>query len=87
MVPQPVKAVILLFPITESVETRRKQEDEKVKNLGQHPIDPTVFYIKQTASTHELDHPEAIVLTEWYRSATHVGPLACFMRLQMYDES
>ncbi|EPT01039.1 peptidase C12 ubiquitin carboxyl-terminal hydrolase 1 [Fomitopsis schrenkii] len=48
MVPQPVKAVILLFPITESIETRRKDEDDKVKTQGQHPIDPTVFYIKQT---------------------------------------
>lgn len=63
MVPQPVKAVILLFPITESIETRRRQEDEKVKNLGQHPIDPTVFYIKQTASIFDLDRLEAIVLT------------------------
>ena len=51
MVPQPVKAVILLFPITEAIEARRKQEDEKVKTQGQHPIDPTVFYIKQTVST------------------------------------
>lgn len=54
MVPQPVKAVILLFPITESIETRRKDEDDKVKTQGQHPIDPTVFYIKQTARAHVL---------------------------------
>ncbi|KAI0725335.1 hypothetical protein C8Q72DRAFT_888811 [Fomitopsis betulina] len=48
MVPQPTKAVILLFPITQSIENRRKEEDEKVKTQGQHPVDPTVFYIKQT---------------------------------------
>ncbi|KZT65758.1 peptidase C12, ubiquitin carboxyl-terminal hydrolase 1 [Daedalea quercina L-15889] len=48
MVPQPVEAVILLFPISEYYETRRKEEDENIKNQGQHPIDPTVFYIKQT---------------------------------------
>ena len=63
MVPQPVKAVILLFPITESIEARRKQEDEKVKTQGQHPVDPTVFYIKQTVSMHEISLPRAISLT------------------------
>ncbi|TFY68213.1 hypothetical protein EVJ58_g1144 [Rhodofomes roseus] len=48
MVPKPVKAVILLFPIAQTIENRRKVEDERVKNQGQHPVDPTVFYIKQT---------------------------------------
>ncbi|KZT10029.1 peptidase C12, ubiquitin carboxyl-terminal hydrolase 1 [Laetiporus sulphureus 93-53] len=50
MVPQPVDAVILLFPITDAIEARAKQEDERIKLEGQHPIDPTVFYIKQTIS-------------------------------------
>ncbi|KAH9924713.1 uncharacterized protein B0H18DRAFT_1095030 [Fomitopsis serialis] len=40
MVPQPVKAVILLFPITGG--------DDRIKTHGQRSIDPTVFYIKQT---------------------------------------
>lgn len=54
MVPQPTKAVILLFPITQSIENRRKEEDEKVKTQGQHPVDPTVFYIKQTVRVHRV---------------------------------
>lgn len=48
MVPQPVKAVILLFPITDSVDARAKQEDERIETEGQRPVDPTIFWIKQT---------------------------------------
>ncbi|KAI0953998.1 hypothetical protein AcW1_006703 [Taiwanofungus camphoratus] len=48
MVPQPVKAVVLLFPISESIEARKRQEDERIRTGGQHPVDPTVFWIKQT---------------------------------------
>ncbi|PCH44289.1 peptidase C12 ubiquitin carboxyl-terminal hydrolase 1 [Wolfiporia cocos MD-104 SS10] len=48
MVPQPVKAVILLFPITDVIDAKAKQEDERIRREGQHPIDPTVFYLKQT---------------------------------------
>lgn len=50
MVPQPVKAVVLLFPISEKYETRRKEEDVKIAQEGQHPIDPTIIWIKQTVS-------------------------------------
>ncbi|KAG6854543.1 hypothetical protein C0991_005455 [Blastosporella zonata] len=48
LVPRPVKAVVLLFPITEQLETKRKAEDEKIKNEGQPLLDPTVVWIKQT---------------------------------------
>ncbi|KAG5337580.1 hypothetical protein C0989_009305 [Termitomyces sp. Mn162] len=50
MVPQPVKAVVLLFPISEALENKRKEEDEKIKNAGQPHLDPTILWIKQTIS-------------------------------------
>lgn len=48
MVPKPVKAVVLLFPIGGQLEEAKKQEDEKIKKEGQVEIDPTVLWIKQT---------------------------------------
>lgn len=52
MVSQPVKAVILLFPISEGLEGKRKEEERKIATEGQHPIDPTVVWIKQTVRTY-----------------------------------
>jgi hypothetical protein len=48
MVPQPVKAIILLFPISEPLERTRKEEDAKIDRDGQEPIDHTVIFFKQT---------------------------------------
>ena len=48
MVPQPVKAVVLLFPISKEYEAKRKAEDERIAREGQHPVDPTIIWIKQT---------------------------------------
>jgi len=50
MVSQPVKAVILLFPISESLEVKRKEEDAKYVAGGLDTVDPTVVWIKQTIS-------------------------------------
>ncbi|KAH9962574.1 peptidase C12 ubiquitin carboxyl-terminal hydrolase 1 [Russula dissimulans] len=49
-VPQPVKAVILLFPIRGKLDELRQQEEAKLKEEGQVHIDPTVIWIKQTIS-------------------------------------
>ncbi|KAI0262135.1 hypothetical protein BGY98DRAFT_940515, partial [Russula aff. rugulosa BPL654] len=47
----PVKAVILLFPIRGILEELRKQEEAKLKEEeGRVPVDPTIFWIKQTIS-------------------------------------
>ena len=48
MVPQPVKAVVLLFPISKEYEEKRKAEDARIAKEGQHPIDNTIVWIKQT---------------------------------------
>jgi ubiquitin carboxyl-terminal hydrolase L3 len=48
LVPQPVKALILLFPIRDKLEELRQEEEAQIKEKGQVPIDPTVFWIKQT---------------------------------------
>ncbi|KAG6897098.1 hypothetical protein C0992_004030 [Termitomyces sp. T32_za158] len=48
MVSRPVKAVILLFPVSDVSETKRKEEDERVRIEGQPLVDPTIFWIKQT---------------------------------------
>ncbi len=48
MVPQPVKAVVLLFPINTAYETTRKEEDTRALAGGLPPIDNTILWIKQT---------------------------------------
>ncbi|KAF8970947.1 cysteine proteinase [Flammula alnicola] len=48
MVPKPVKAVVLLFPIDAESEARRKEEDERITKDGQPKLDNTIFWVKQT---------------------------------------
>ncbi|KAG2155273.1 uncharacterized protein EDB93DRAFT_1080355 [Suillus bovinus] len=48
MVSAGVKAVTLLFPCTGTIAAKRKEEDEKIAAQGQYPIDPTIFWMKQT---------------------------------------
>jgi len=48
MVPQPAKAVVLLFPIPDALGAERKEEDKRREKEGQHPTDPTIVYIVQT---------------------------------------
>uniref|UniRef100_A0A8D0GXS3 Ubiquitin carboxyl-terminal hydrolase n=1 Tax=Sphenodon punctatus TaxID=8508 RepID=A0A8D0GXS3_SPHPU len=49
MVPRPVCAVVLLFPITEKYETFRTYEEEKIKAQGQN-VKTAVYFMKQTIS-------------------------------------
>ncbi|CAB4436423.1 unnamed protein product [Rhizophagus irregularis] len=49
MVPQPVKAVILLFPITENYEKDRKEEAKKIQENGQE-VSSNVVFFRQTIS-------------------------------------
>lgn len=50
MVSQPVKAVILLFPMSDTLQTKRTEEDAKIAAEGQPDIDQNVLWIKQTIS-------------------------------------
>ncbi|KAM9321641.1 ubiquitin carboxyl-terminal hydrolase isozyme L3 [Gastrophryne carolinensis] len=49
LVPQPVCAVLLLFPVTEKYELFRAEEEEKIKCHGQ-VLDSTVYFMKQSIS-------------------------------------
>lgn len=49
MVPQPVKAVVLLFPLTEDFKKKRDARyAKKLEEVGKGHIDPTIIWIKQT---------------------------------------
>lgn len=49
MVPQPVKAVILLFPLKDDFKKKRDARyAQKLQEVGEGHIDPTVIWIKQT---------------------------------------
>lgn len=48
MVSQPVKALLLIYPITAEVEKRRKEDDDKLKKEGVAPdVDTSVIWIQQ----------------------------------------
>ncbi|XP_042316074.1 ubiquitin carboxyl-terminal hydrolase isozyme L3 isoform X1 [Sceloporus undulatus] len=49
MVPRPVCAILLLFPVTEKYETFRTEEENKIKAQGQE-VKPSVYFMKQTIS-------------------------------------
>jgi ubiquitin carboxyl-terminal hydrolase L3 len=49
MVPQPAKAVILLFPLTDDFKKKRDARyAQKLEQVGKGHIDPTIIWIKQT---------------------------------------
>ncbi|KAL4608827.1 ubiquitin carboxyl-terminal hydrolase isozyme L3 isoform X1 [Arapaima gigas] len=47
MVPRPVCAVLLLFPVTEKYESFRLEEEAKIKQQGQK-VSPEVYFMRQT---------------------------------------
>ncbi|XP_075447107.1 ubiquitin carboxyl-terminal hydrolase isozyme L3 isoform X2 [Ascaphus truei] len=49
MVPRPVSAVLLLFPVTEKYELFRAEEEEKIKSHCQD-VNNSVYFMKQTIS-------------------------------------
>ncbi|KAJ3088921.1 Ubiquitin carboxyl-terminal hydrolase isozyme L3 [Quaeritorhiza haematococci] len=46
-IPQPVLAVLLLFPITDKYEQFRKDEQEQLQKAGQH-VSPNLYFVLQT---------------------------------------
>lgn len=77
LVPQPVKALVLLFPIRGKLKELSEEEEAKIKEKGQVPIDPTVFWIKQTVRPSP-SKAQCIQLVRG-RSITHAAQLACCM--------
>ena len=77
LVAKPVKAVILLFPIRGKLEELRQTEEAKLKEEGRVPVDPTVFWIKQTVRFAGV----ALLTSDFdeIRSATHVERSAFYM--------
>jgi len=58
MVPQPVKAVILLFPLTEDFKKKRDARyAQKLEKVGEKHIDPTIIWIKQTVRPCHFSSP------------------------------
>lgn len=49
MVPKPVCAVLLLFPVTEKYETFKAEEEAQIRSEGQK-VSSTVYFMKQTIS-------------------------------------
>lgn len=47
MVPQPVKAVLLLFPVSKQYEQHRKEESERIAKDGQKELDDTLVFFPQ----------------------------------------
>ncbi|PFH45443.1 hypothetical protein AMATHDRAFT_71689 [Amanita thiersii Skay4041] len=47
MIPQPVKAVILLFPLDEATRRKHEAEDDEIEKKGQPLLDDTLMWIKQ----------------------------------------
>ena len=71
----------MLFPIRDKLEERRQAEEAQIKEKGQVPIDPTVFWIKQTVCPIRLLLVKRGVSERVRegRSETRAEPLACCM--------
>ena len=81
MVPHPVKAVVLLFPISKEYEEKRKEEDAKIAKDGQPAIDPTILWIKQTV--RPCLQLEISCTHAFYRLEMPAGPWVSFMLWRM----
>ena len=85
MVPQPVKAVILLFPFKDDFKKKRDARyAEKLKTLGEGHIDPTVVWIKQTVRQGFILSVSPCLTRIPIRFV--IAPLCCVDRLGMPAE-
>lgn len=62
MVPQPVKAVILVFPDYANLVEIREAEDARIAMQGQDKLDKTIFWVKQTVRSSEHFFPKISAL-------------------------
>jgi hypothetical protein len=56
MVPQPVLAVLLLFPISDASEAHKETEKEKIVATGDaaQKVSPNLYYMHQVRGTQEI---------------------------------
>jgi hypothetical protein len=73
MVPGPVKAIVLLFPIDADGEEKRKREDARIATEGQPMLDKTIFWVKQTVSCLGCCVTECGYLIIFFRYQMHAG--------------
>jgi hypothetical protein len=89
LVPTPVKALILLFPIRGKLEELTEAEEAVIKEKGQVPIDPTIFWIKQTVrpNPHPLSSQvySSINARADRKRMRHDRPVACPNKRKVLD--
>ncbi|KAG2178113.1 hypothetical protein INT43_003366 [Umbelopsis isabellina] len=97
MVPQPVLAVLLLFPYTEKYAQFQAEEEARLTKLEQN-ISPNVYFIKQTISNacgmmaliHSIANNEKIVgpgvLQKFIHKTKHLSPDERAEFLEKYPE-
>jgi len=67
MIPQPIKAVILVFPLDEDFEKKKDaQYARKLEQVGKGHVDPTVIWIKQTVRLVFILSFSPPVLGSWF---------------------
>jgi ubiquitin carboxyl-terminal hydrolase L3 len=82
MVPGPVLAVLLLFPITAESENARAEDEKLIKT---YPVDPTVLWIKQTVCiAHSWSARDAHDIS---RSGTHAVQWDCASHATLWRTS
>jgi hypothetical protein len=82
MVPGPVLAVLLLFPITAESENARAEDEKLIKT---YPVDPTVLWIKQTVCiVHSWPTRDAHDIS---RSETHAVQWDCASHATLWRTS
>lgn len=80
MVSKPVKAVLLLFPISKTLEAKRREEDDLIRSEASSPsLFSSVIWIKQTVCTLAYRCSSSPVIIHVHRSLTLVGQLDCCM--------
>ena len=71
MVPRPVKAVMMLFPISDKSEAAKQEEEDRLKDSGQK-VSPSVWFSKQTVS----NACGTVAMLHAYANNPDVQPLA-----------
>ena len=95
LVPELVKAVILLFSARGKLEELTNREEEEMKGKGATPVDPTVFWIKQTVRLAGVARLSRVIIArsdqqrmrhDWYFTCTdkrklgQITILCCLIR-------